>query len=64
MMTNLDFLADGGELAALIAAFDWKATSLGSPDRWPQSLRTTASTILQSPVSIVMHPTSARVFLM
>ena len=48
-----DFLAHGGELARLIAAFDWSSTSIGFPGSWPQSLRTTVALILQSPVPIV-----------
>ncbi|NSY14815.1 PAS domain S-box protein [Agrobacterium vitis] len=48
-----DFLAHTGELARLIAAFDWSNTSIGCPGSWPQSLRTTVALILQSPVPIV-----------
>ena len=47
------FLAGGGELARLIAAFDWAATPLGAIGGWPQSLRTTVGLILRSPVPIV-----------
>ncbi|WP_145735003.1 hybrid sensor histidine kinase/response regulator [Nitrospirillum pindoramense] len=47
------FLSGGGELASLIAAYDWSRTPLGPLDRWPQSLRTTVGLILQSPVPIV-----------
>lgn len=43
------FLADGGEMGALIRAKDWNTTSLGSPDLWPQSLRTMVSVILNNP---------------
>jgi PAS domain S-box-containing protein len=35
-----DFLAGGGEMGALTRAHDWSATPIGSPDIWPQSLRT------------------------
>ncbi|TWB58593.1 PAS/PAC sensor hybrid histidine kinase [Nitrospirillum viridazoti] len=47
------FLNGGGELADLIAAYDWAATPLGPLDRWPQTLRTTVALILRSPVPIV-----------
>ncbi|HEV7437388.1 MAG TPA: PAS domain-containing protein, partial [Pseudorhizobium sp.] len=42
-----------GELAHLIASFDWSRTALGRPQAWPQSLRTIVALILQSPVPIV-----------
>lgn len=48
-----DFLAHDGELARLIASFDWSMTALGCPGSWPQSLRTTVALILHSPVPIV-----------
>jgi PAS domain S-box-containing protein len=47
------FLSTAGELGRLIAAFDWRATSIGPIDTWPAYLRTTISTILGSPVPIV-----------
>ena len=50
---SFDFLAHDGELARLIAVFDWSKTVLGCPKKWPQSLRTTVALILQSPVPIV-----------
>src|SRR5689334_12738496 len=34
------FARAGGEMAALIAATNWAATSLGPPQTWPQSLLT------------------------
>ncbi len=42
------FLQGGGELGALTRAFDWSKTSLGMPDGWPQSLRTTLGLVLHS----------------
>lgn len=45
---NLNFLRGGGEMGEYTRAFNWSATSIGSPDKWPQSLRTTVSTILNS----------------
>lgn len=48
------FLAGGGKIAELIAAFDWSQTSLGPIDSWPPILRTSISIALRSPVPIVM----------
>ena len=42
------FLQDGGEMAGLIAAYDWSASPLGSIDTWSDSLCTSLSTILRS----------------
>ena len=44
-----DFLAGGGEMGALMRAYDWSATTLGSPETWPQSLRTSVRLVLSSP---------------
>jgi len=44
----------GGALGALIRAFDWASTSLGPIDRWPAALRSVTSTLLLSPVPIVL----------
>ncbi len=48
------FLAGGGEMGALMRAYDWSATPLGPPETWPQSLRTAVAIILRSVVPIVM----------
>lgn len=45
---NHDFLAKGGEMGALTRAKDWSKTPIGSPDTWPQSLRTTLGLLLNS----------------
>ncbi|MDB5511653.1 MAG: chemotaxis protein CheY [Enterovirga sp.] len=50
----MPFLRGGGELGALIRAFDWSRTPLGPLAGWPQSLRTVTSTLLLSPVPIVL----------
>ncbi len=34
-----DFLSGGGEMEGRIRAFDWSATRLGAPERWPESLK-------------------------
>jgi PAS domain S-box-containing protein len=47
------FLSGGGELAALIAAFDWAGTSLGPMAEWSPTLRATVALVLRSPVPIV-----------
>jgi len=43
-----DFLAGGGEIGALVRAYDWSATPLDAPDTWPQSLRSSLSICLNS----------------
>src|SRR6202790_526675 len=45
---GFDFLAGGGEMGALMRAFDWNKSSLGSPDKWPQSLRVTVRLLLNT----------------
>ena len=53
--TKLDFLSGGGKMGELIRSKDWSKTALGSPDTWPQSLRTTISLCIASnfPIAIV-----------
>jgi PAS domain S-box-containing protein len=48
------FLAGGGELGALMRAFDWSSTALGPITEWPQSLKTAVGLLLRSPVPIVL----------
>ena len=48
------FLSGGGEMGSLMRAFDWSRTSLGPIEAWPQSLRTSVSTCLNSRFAIVM----------
>ncbi len=45
---HIRFLAGGGEMGKLTREKDWSNTTLGSPQHWPQSLRTTLSIILKS----------------
>jgi PAS domain-containing protein len=45
---QLNFLAGGGQMGALIRAHDWAATPLGSPSAWPQSLRSMVGLLLSS----------------
>ena len=42
------FLSGGGEMGKLIREKDWSKISIGSPENWPQSLRTTISIVLNS----------------
>jgi two-component sensor histidine kinase/PAS domain-containing protein len=51
---RVGFPLGGGELGALIRGFDWSATSLGPIASWPQSLKTAANIVLQSPLPLVM----------
>jgi signal transduction histidine kinase len=48
MSRAADFLADGGQLGALMRAHDWSTSPLGDPAGWPQSLRTIVGLLLQS----------------
>ena len=44
----LDCFAGGGEMGARMRSFDWAATPLGPVAAWPQGLRTSVSTCLNS----------------
>ena len=44
----------GGELGALMSAYDWSKTSIGPIKGWPQSLKTTVGILLRSPIPIVL----------
>jgi PAS domain S-box-containing protein len=58
------FLLGGGEMGKLIRSKDWSKTPLGSPDNWPQSLRTTVSLCLASnfPISIAWGPDRVQIY--
>lgn len=45
---DLPFLNSPGEMGTLIRNYDWSNSSIGLPQYWPQSLRTTLSIILNS----------------
>lgn len=47
------FLAGGGDLGCLIAAFDWGCTPLGPISTWPPYIKTTISLILRSQVPMI-----------
>jgi signal transduction histidine kinase/DNA-binding response OmpR family regulator len=42
------FLAGGGEMGVLLRTRDWTGSPLGTPDRWPQSLKTAVRIMLTS----------------
>ena len=46
--TSADFLAGGGEMGALMRAYDRSASPLGPPETWPQSLRTAVRILLNT----------------
>ena len=47
-----DFLANGGEMGALISAHDWRGTPLGAIDAWPHTLKSKLATFLSCPQPI------------
>ena len=51
---DLPWLSGGGEVGALIRAFDWASTDVGPLDQWPAALKTVTSFLLLSPVPIVL----------
>jgi len=53
-MSEADFLVGGGEMGALVRGFDWESHPLGTPARWPQSLRSAVSICLGSRFPIVL----------
>ncbi|MEJ7766651.1 MAG: ATP-binding protein [Chitinophagaceae bacterium] len=59
-----EFLSGGGEMGKLIRSKDWSKTPLGSPDSWPQSLRTTVSLCIASnfPISIAWGPHRVQIY--
>jgi PAS domain S-box-containing protein len=42
------FLAGGGEMGNLIRSTNWSKTPIGSPETWPQSLRTAVSIMMDT----------------
>ncbi|HEV2181494.1 MAG TPA: HAMP domain-containing sensor histidine kinase, partial [Gemmatimonadaceae bacterium] len=45
---NRTLFSGGGEMGERMRAFDWAATPLGPPERWPQSLKTCVRIMLTS----------------
>ncbi len=58
------FLTGGGEMGSLIRSKDWSTTPLGSPDTWPQSLRTAVSLCIASnfPIAIAWGPHRVQIY--
>ncbi|WP_353205499.1 PAS domain-containing protein, partial [Sphingomonas sp.] len=56
--TAMGFLDGGGEVGALLRAFDWDGHPLGRPDRWPAALKLSVSHCLHSsfPTAIYWGP--------
>jgi hypothetical protein len=48
MTQPLEFVTGGGAVGALMRAHDWATSPLGSPETWPQALRTTVALLLES----------------
>jgi PAS domain S-box-containing protein len=51
---ELRFLAGGGEATRMILERDWSDHPLGQPAGWPDILKSTLSTILNSPESMIL----------
>ena len=49
-----EVFAGGGKMGAAMRALDWDSSPLGPVEKWPQSLRTSVSTCLNSRFAIVM----------
>ncbi|MGV9002919.1 PAS domain-containing sensor histidine kinase [Flavobacterium sp.] len=49
---KLYFLNDGGEMGSLMREKDWTKTPLGSPNSWPDSLKTMVSVVLNNPFAM------------
>ena len=49
-----DWLVGGGALGALVRAADWAGTPLGPRERWPQSLRTATSLVMESKLPMAL----------
>jgi PAS domain S-box-containing protein len=61
---GLGWLAGGGEMGARMRAKDWRATPLGAPETWPQSIKTAISICLHSrfPILIWVGPELRQVY--
>jgi PAS domain S-box-containing protein len=52
--SQLTFLAGGGEMGGRMRDIDWAQTALGTPETWPQSLRSTVSMLLPSKAQMIL----------
>src|SRR5689334_20150815 len=50
-----DFLSGGGEMGERIRNFDWSKTSIGIPENWDESLKTSVSICLNSNFPIALY---------
>ena len=48
LVNDLSFLSGGGQMGELTRLKNWSKTSVGKPEFWPQSLRTTLGILLNS----------------
>lgn len=55
MSNTPKFLQGGGNLGELIRSANWSATSLGTPDTWPDSLRSAVSLSINSGFPIAIY---------
>ncbi len=51
---KLQFLRGGGEMGAALRDHNWSASPLGSPDAWPQALKTIVCVMLASPQAMLV----------
>jgi len=58
MIKYLQFLSGGGEMGALMRAYNWESSPVGGADKWPQSLLTTLGILLNSkfPMFLIWGP--------
>ena len=58
MQQLIESVLGGGEMGERMRAFDWSTTTLGTLDRWPQSLRISARIMPDSgyPMAICWGP--------
>jgi PAS domain S-box-containing protein len=55
MTKSMQFLSGGGEMGALIRAYNWESSPIGDADKWPQSLRTTLSILVNSKFPMFLY---------
>ncbi len=55
MTNSLQFLSGGGEMGSLIRSYNWESSPIGSAEKWPQSLRTTLSILLNSKFPMFLY---------
>ncbi|MBO0593220.1 PAS domain S-box protein [Cellulophaga sp. E16_2] len=52
---NITFLEDGGQMGELMRLYPWSDTALGAPEKWPQSLKSTLSLVLNSHYPMLLY---------